>query len=370
MTGQDPRQKVLLVAIAVTSSPVGGRAQLSQLNRDVLKALLPGRLLTIELSRTAGTARLPGALAGYIDGVSTSSIEAVIGTIQSESVRKIYLDGSNLGTLAKAIGSRYPDAEIYTFFHNCEAKFFWGAMRQQLSLRALGVMIANYFAERNAVRFSTKVICLCDRDSRTLLKLYRRAATDIVPMAVRDLLPAGEESGEVVADEEYALFVGGSFYANRAGIAWFARHVAPYVRIKIYVVGKGFELFKKQLERYDNVRVIGEVEALAPWYLGARFVIAPIFDGSGMKTKVAEALMFGKSVIGTPEAFVGYEDVYGTSGIVCRTATDFVQAIQKKLGEKRSAFNPDLRRMYEKHYSASAARDRLATILGIRESHN
>ena len=40
--------------------------------------------------------------------------------------------------------------------------------------------------------------------------------------------------------------------------------------------------------------VVGEVESLAQWYHDAYFVVAPIFDGSGMKTKVAEALMYGK----------------------------------------------------------------------------
>jgi len=36
-------------------------------------------------------------------------------------------------------------------------------------------------------------------------------------------------------------------------------------------------------------------------------VILPIISGSGMKTKTAEALMYGKSIIGIKEAFEGYK---------------------------------------------------------------
>lgn len=36
-------------------------------------------------------------------------------------------------------------------------------------------------------------------------------------------------------------------------------------------------------------------------------MVMPIFSGSGMKVKTAEALMYGKFLIGTKEAFEGYE---------------------------------------------------------------
>ena len=41
---------------------------------------------------------------------------------------------------------------------------------------------------------------------------------------------------------------------------------------------------------------------------GTRSASSPIFYGSGMKTKVAEALMHGKRIIGTNNAFAGYDN--------------------------------------------------------------
>ena len=91
---------------------------------------------------------------------------------------------------------------------------------------------------------------------------------------------------------------------------------------------------------------------------------APIFDGSGMKTKVAEALMYGKKVVGTPEAFSGYEDIVKKAGWVCTTAVDFVAAISRAQSLAAQSLDLDLRSIYVAKYSFEAAKLRLANILG------
>jgi len=83
-----------------------------------------------------------------------------------------------------------------------------------------------------------------------------------------------------------------------------------------------------------------------------------------MKTKVAEALMHGKKVIGTPEAFSGYEDVVGKAGWVCSTPQEFSDAIVAAQ-ETKPAFLPELRSLYEQFYSFNAARARLSKILQV-----
>ena len=163
--------------------------------------------------------------------------------------------------------------------------------------------------------------------------------------------------------QKYALFVGGEFYANRAGISWFVKHVVPRIKIKICIVGRGFEHFRSELQIDGKVEVVGSVENLGQWYRNAHFVIAPIFDGSGMKTKVAEALMYGKRIIGTPEAFSGYEEIAVQAGRVCKSADEFVGSIEQAAAEVLPACDPILRELYNQKYSYEAARRRLATII-------
>jgi hypothetical protein len=57
----------------------------------------------------------------------------------------------------------------------------------------------------------------------------------------------------------------------------------------------------------SNVKLDGYVNDLSSYYKSAVAVVAPIFKGSGMKTKVIEAMSYGKSIIGTDEAFQGIE---------------------------------------------------------------
>ncbi len=358
--------KVMLVTNQLHASPLGGRSLLCKLNHDALKDIYGDSFVLFELpkSRLHGLKSGLNTFRGHIDGLSNLTIGEALQTIQSEHVGKVFVDGSNLGAFVKAAKRRFPNVEVITFFHNVEARFFLGSLKQTKSLRALAVLVVNYLAELMAVRYSDKIICMSERDSRLLRKLYGRAATHISPMALQDKLPTNLDLSVNNSPEKFALFVGGVFYANRTGISWFVKHVVPQIDIKICIVGRGFEDLKHELEREGKVEVIGVVDSLAKWYLDSLFVIAPIFDGSGMKTKVAEALMFGKKIVGTPEAFSGYEGIAERAGWVCVTAEDFVAAIGQAEDGIVNSFDPEMRALYVEKYSYPAARSRLAEILG------
>jgi FkbM family methyltransferase len=183
-------------------------------------------------------------------------------------------------------------------------------------------------------------------------------------MAIADQIDALLDKTNNPIDREYLLFVGGGFYANRSGISWFAKQVAPELSITICVVGHGLDDLREDLERHPNIQLIGAVDDLAPWYRGAKAVIAPIFVGSGMKTKVAEALMHGKRIIGTSEAFVGYEEVAEHVGWNCNTKEEFITVIRQIEDAAIPPFEPELRFLYERHFSLEAAKTRLEAILG------
>lgn len=356
----------MLVTNTLEKSPSGGRQLLCKLNHDALAQIFGDRLVLFELPQVPlrGAAAALAAFKGRIDGVTSASLSDALRAIRTNEVGLVFVDGSNLGGLVMAIKKNYPTVQVCTFFHNVEARFFLGAFKQFKTPRALAVLLANYLAERKSVRYSDKIICLNQRDSRQLDRLYGRAATHIAPMALQDKLPNDRAAGDGAQGERYALFVGGGFYANRAGIAWYAKNVAPRILFKTIIVGRGLEDLRDQLEATGNVELVGEVASLAPWYLNSHVVIAPIFDGSGMKTKVAEALMFGKKVIGTPEAFSGYEEHAAVAGWVCFSADDFVAAITRAEAELSKPFDEELRALYERNYSFEAARNRLAGILG------
>jgi glycosyltransferase involved in cell wall biosynthesis len=303
------------------------------------------------------------AFRGHIDGVRESTIKPLLETIREHEIEQVFVDGSNLGEMVRSIKKRYPNIRVCTFFHNVEARFFLGALKQTKSPRALAVLMVNYLAEKKSVRFSDKIVCLNQRDSDLLKRVYGRGATHLSPMALEDKATKKEMGNTPEPEEKFALFVGGTFYANRQGIRWFKEHVAPHVSIKTVVVGRGFEDIRNKIELEGRIRVVGAVDDLAEWYEKAHFVIAPIFDGSGMKTKVAEALMFGKKIIGTKEAFTGYEGIVDKAGRLCQSADDFIRAFDEIDEIVTERFDTSLRTIYEEQYSMQAAQKRMQAIL-------
>jgi len=357
--------KILLLTNKIDPFPKGGRELLCKLNHDILKQIYKNNCILLELPKEpmkSITEKIK-AFNGHIDGISSKLIRKVLNEIKTKNIEKVFIDGSNLGELAKRIKVKYPQVRIYTFFHNVESKFFLDSLKQNYRLHTLAVYIVNYLAEKKAVKYSDKIICINERDSQLLQKTYGESATDIYPMALEDKLPSNHTSLVHEIKEKFVLFVGGTFYANRVGITWFVKNVAPSLHIKTYIVGRGFEKFRSELELNDKVIVIGEVEDLSQWYHDATFIIAPIFDGSGMKTKVAEALMYGKKIIGTPEAFVGYEDIINEVGLICTTDNEFITAINNEEKKVISSFYLKLRKIYEESYSLKSAKDRMKNII-------
>jgi glycosyltransferase involved in cell wall biosynthesis len=343
--------KILLIANSIDPSLPGGRSMLSRVIRDVLASQSVYQLVSLEVPRIKLNDLWSkfNAFRGHIDGICESVICELRDIVERENICHVLIDGSNLGELARIARVAYPRLNIITYFHNVEARFFLGAFRSEPSFRSSAVFCCNYMAERKAVSYSDCLIALTKDDSEALGRWYGRAASVIAPIALRDQLPSDFDYEFV--SEEAMLFVGGNFYANRLGIEWFIHYVMPFVDFKLFVVGKGMEVLRTTHRIPDRVEVIGEVDDLGYWYRRVRLVVAPIFDGSGMKTKVAEALMFGKHIIGTPEAFIGYEAAVPFAGAVCKNPQEFITAIKATFSAGLPSFDPILRDIYVKHYS-------------------
>lgn len=96
-------------------------------------------------------------------------------------------------------------------------------------------------------------------------------------------------------------------------------------------------------------------------------MVLPIFKGSGMKVKTCESLMYGKNIIGTPEAFEGYDLQHDRVGAVCADAAQFIQAIQSFVATPRPRFNAYSRSVFLEHYSEDVVSQQFAAILAKGE---
>jgi glycosyltransferase involved in cell wall biosynthesis len=352
---------ILLVSPFDETAIRGGRDMVSAMNLAVLSDLHGDTLLRFRL-RPGRSAPRAALLHGHIDGIDDDSIAAINRIISERGVGRVFLDGSNLGALARAIRRERPRVRIITFCHNVETSFFLGALRYSRTPRATAILLTHAMAERAAVRSSDVLICLSHRDGRIMRRIHGRAPDIVLPLAITDSYRSAQHVSDVPVTP-YALFVGGGFYANIDGIRWYLRKVAADSGLQTVIVGRGLDGLSDLCRGRSDVLLVGEVDDLAPWYRAAHVVIAPILSGSGMKTKVAEALMHGKHVIGTPEAFSGYDDAIGATAFMGKDAESFGKAVRNAAARELPAFDPAMRALYDRFHSFTAARDRMAEAL-------
>jgi hypothetical protein len=257
----------------------------------------------------------------------------------------IYIDRSLYGRLAKFIKNRYPQKKVITFFHNVE--FFYERQERTNFLSRFAMEKLAFNNETIACRYSDSIVSLNFRDAQQIERLYRRKADAIIPISFpnREI----KFSQEKIKAVPTALFFGSNFFPNIHGIKWFIEKVLPYVNINLTVAGNNMD--KADLSRNDKLRVIGYVENIDEYMQNADFMILPIFQGSGMKVKTCEALMHGKNIIGTREAFEGYEVDFAKVGACCETAEEFIEAINEFAKIFTNKFNEYSRKIFLEKYS-------------------
>ncbi|HEX2853358.1 MAG TPA: glycosyltransferase [Opitutaceae bacterium] len=110
--------------------------------------------------------------------------------------------------------------------------------------------------------------------------------------------------------EPVLLFVGSDHGPNRDGLQWFLRDVWPVVHrdvpaARLLVAGGICRVIPEPLP--GGVTKLGRVPDLATAYAQASVVIAPIFQGSGIKIKLLEAIGFGRACVTTSVGLEGLE---------------------------------------------------------------
>jgi hypothetical protein len=177
------------------------------------------------------------------------------------------------------------------------------------------------------VSYSEILITLTIRDSKKLFSRYGKTANHIIPITFEDKLKTNITNlGKECVEKPTCLIIGSLKRDTLEGVKWFVSKVSPHIQAKTLIVGRNYETKKNELS-YPNVEVIGSVDDLSYYYLTSSFVCLPILSGAGMKVKTAEALMYGKTIFGTPEAFAGYEIDINEIGAICSSPEDFINRI-------------------------------------------
>lgn len=130
------------------------------------------------------------------------------------------------------------------------------------------------------------------------------------------------------ADEPLRLlFVGtGRYLPNERGVAWLVREVLPRIEARTPVVLEVVGHPPTRPVKAKGVRYVGAVPSVKPFYSASHSVVVPVFEGSGTRLKMLEAMAYGRPVIATRLGAEGLPVVAGEHFLEADDAEHFADA--------------------------------------------
>jgi len=158
-------------------------------------------------------------------------------------------------------------------------------------------------------------------------------------------------------DNRFVFFGLWSRKENLDGLRWFLEHAYPRLsnqrKSELAVMGGGMpEDFNDQYLKPRDIQYLGYVEDIYSQIAGAAAVVAPLFQGAGVKVKVIDSFVTGTPVIGTEVAFEGLPNLDGLQ-IRANTAEEFADAINNHTAcdsETKKKFSDEFYRIYNKNH--------------------
>ena len=254
----------------------------------------------------------------------------------------IYFDVSLHGILVKKIKKLYPDIPIIVNYHNCEVKYLFEVVKT-LGLLYAPLFLAVWYNETLSKNYGDYHIFISSEDKKTIGKF--KGQYTIIPVTLKDNFTSATIKSSSLSP--YILFIGAALHANIGGARFFIDKIAPNVAIKCIIAGKGMRKVFNQ-NYGQNVEIFDFIEDLSELFYNASAFISPLFTGSGAKIKIAEALMYGKKILGTKLSFYGYE-LERNICIECNSADEFIKNIN--LLDINKKFYKQARDLYCNNYS-------------------
>lgn len=358
--------KVLFVTSNLLNSKNGGW-QCSNRNYESIKELCGNvtvyNIIPNKISFKTLFSGLFNLIKLYSGGITRKYVVDILLKIEAENYELVFLDSSVYGRLAKTIKRKYPNVKIVAFYHNVEFDFIKKIIYAGGLLHVLR-MPSCFYNEFLTAKWSDKIICLTKEDVKLVNFFYTEKKIIQIPISFKSTKREMESKDENNSNSISILFVGSYFYANTQGILWFVNKVKLSPNVRLVIVGKEMRKLQTLLSNTENVEIHNSVEDISCFYEQANAVICPLFYGGGMKVKVAEALMYGKKIIGTDLAFFGYES-QNCSSMINTSEPDEYKKIIENLDPTVKTY-PSSISHFEKYFSYQSTLKLFADIL-IRE---
>lgn len=250
--------------------------------------------------------------------------------------------------------------------HNVEQDYFKRVAISKGESKVRFASVLKYFSmkkrERYCMKHADKLLFLTENDLNRADELYgvnsRRNSIQIMPVCIQN-----KNSSNVHANisTKYFLITGSLWYgANADGVKWFINNVWSkasklFDDYALVVAGsRPNEEIREACAKACRCILVESPDDMAPYFNDASFYIAPVFDGAGMKVKVAEAMSYGLPVIGTKHAMIGYERSLEVNKVIC-TDDECLKAMTELYNNVQSFDKNRVKQIFNKYYDMSVS---------------
>jgi len=144
---------------------------------------------------------------------------------------------------------------------------------------------------------------------------------------------------KVIQHNKFVFYGAWSRRENSSGLLWFITNVLPLLdaNCRFVIIGSGVnEEVRKAAQVFgDAVEFSGFVDNPYEILAGARALVAPLFEGAGVKVKVLEALACGTPIIGTEISFEGIDVKLLVHCHICTNAAAFANTLNTLMNRDR-----------------------------------
>lgn len=303
--------------------------------------------------------------------ISNDIISEICELINSNAIKTVFIEDSVFGNLVKKIKKSCKECRVFSFYHDVKADLYKQWMDNERTLKSKIEYTIGIKQENINQKYADINIVFNERDAKKFQAYYGKRPDVVIPLPAPVPAISDNIMDSITAkdDKKHILFVGKKYYPNLVGFKWFVDNVLPSLtdNIQVDVVGRGLEELRSGYSD-PRINVIGGVESLNPYYENADIVIAPLFDGGGMKSKTVEALSFGKIFVGTEESLFGFweemdSDIRGKTCYQCNTPEEWIQTINNLANDDIHKFNEGVFELFKAKFSYDVIRDQLKAIM-------
>ena len=303
--------------------------------------------------------------------ISNDIISEICELINSNAIKTVFIEDSVFGNLVKKIKKSCKECKVFSFYHDVKDDLYKQWMDNERTLKSKIEYTIGIKQENINQKYADINIVFNERDAKKFQAYYGKRPDVIIPLPAPVPAISNNIMDSITAkdDKKHILFVGKKYYPNLVGFKWFVDNVLPSLtdNIQVDVVGRGLEELRNEYSD-PRINVIGGVESLNPYYENADIVIAPLFDGGGMKSKTVEALSFGKIFVGTEESLFGFweemdSDIRGKTCYQCNTPEEWIQTINNLANDDIHKFNEDVFELFKAKFSYDVIRNQLKAIM-------